>query len=583
MLRPQWGSVLLVLAVWSRICCAQNDGDDDDNELGLEAVPSTADFLRRATARGTIIGDYAYFDGGEVSQLVGGKSPSDDRPSNAVNRTLSIDLSQSWKPSNVTIKEITKTSPNLNRQALFTDESSNSFYIWGGHTSWGAPVPQNELWRFTADGSGGGDWTTQIPGNPDVFRDLKRAEGAVFCSTPDSAFQFGGVATMASNGAYFGATPGFVHINFTTQAWSNYTEGPWSAYRTLYAAEAEYIPTFGPNGLVMLIGGETRELGSSRGNRGFLSFQNLTFMDPVTRDFHYQRTTGTAPSGRFYHCSAGVEGKNGTFIYGGRNDRNNEVYDDAYVLTLPGFHWEKVDYEAKSPRSGHACLVVGKRQLLSFGGVNHEPGMPKLWQDPDPWPQGLGVFDMTELNWTNEYDADASDYDSPQVVKSWYADGGLDDVKWSSQEVATLFGKTDGQVEEGGGSDNQDGGGGNGSDSGSDNSSSTPVGAIAGGVVGGIAAIAIVGLIVWFLRRRSKQREAAGVSESHHAGVGGSSPSKTSYMPVSPSAMTPSELDQTQRVEMQDSSPKPELPAAPQYYAAELDGTGVGGQAPQQR
>ncbi|KAM0276761.1 hypothetical protein ACHAQH_006410 [Verticillium albo-atrum] len=577
MLHPSWSSVLLVSALWLRICRAQNDGDA--NELGLEAVPPNADFLRRATARATKIGDYVYFDGGEISQLVNGRNLSDDRPSNAVNRTLSIDMSKSWKPSDVTIREIRKISPNLNRQAMFTDASSNSFYIWGGHTSWGAAVPKKEVWRFTADGSGGGDWTTHIPANPDTFDELKRPEGGVFCNTPDSAFHFGGIATRSTDVRYSGALPGFVQVNFTTQTWTNHTEGPWSAYSTIYAAAAEYIPTFGPNGLVMLLGGETRELGGSSGNRGYLSFQNLTFMDPATREFRYQRTTGNAPSGRFYHCSVGVEGKNGTyeiFIFGGRNERNNEAYDDVYVLTLPGFHWEKVDYEPESPRSGHACLVVGKRQILSIGGVNHEPGMPGLWQDPDPWPQGLGIFDLTDTKWTNEYDAESDDYDSPQVVKSWYADGGLDAVEWTSTEVATLFGKTNGNVEEGNGSGGQDG---NDSDSGSDNSSSAPAGAIAGGVVGGVAAIAIIGLLIWFLRRRSRQRDVAGVSGGSEAGVGGSSPSKASYMPVSPSAMTASELDQTHRVEMHDSSPKPEL-AGPQQMAVELDGTGVGGQAP---
>ncbi|KAF3351459.1 hypothetical protein VD0002_g4822 [Verticillium dahliae] len=580
MVRPMTGSVAVVLALCLGMCSAQNDAGD--NELGLAAVPSNADFLRRATTRATQIGDYVYLDGGEVSQLIDGKPPGEDRPSNAMNRTLSIDMSKSWKPSDVTINEIRKTSPNTNRQALFTDKSTGSFYIWGGHMSWGAPVTKKELWRFTADSSGGGGWTTRIPANPDSFSELRRTEGGAFCNTPDSAFHFGGVATRATDVNYSGPAPGFIHINFTTQAWTNYTEGPWSAFRTIYAASAEYVPTFGPNGLIMLLGGETRELGGSSGNRGLLDFRNLTFMDPVTRDFHSQQTTGNAPSGRIFHCSVGVEGKNGTyeigFVFGGRNQRDNQAYDDAYVLTLPGFHWEKVDYESKSPRSGHACLVVGKRQMLSIGGVNHEPGMPDLWLDRDPWPQGLGVFDITELKWTNEYDADAEDYDSPEVIKSWYADGGLDEVQWTSGVAALFQQGDDGGGGGGGGGD----GSGNGTDPGSDNSSSAPVGAIAGGVVGGVAAVAIAGLLFWFLRRRSRQRAAAGVTGGSEAGVSHPSPSKASYMPVSPSVMAASELDQTHRVEMHDSSPKPEL-AAPQQLAVELDGTGVGEQAPRHR
>lgn len=75
------GSVAVVLALCLGMCSAQNDAGD--NELGLAAVPSNADFLRRATTRATQIGDYVYLDGGEVSQLIDGKPPGEDRPSNA--------------------------------------------------------------------------------------------------------------------------------------------------------------------------------------------------------------------------------------------------------------------------------------------------------------------------------------------------------------------------------------------------------------------------------------------------------------------------------------------------------------------
>jgi hypothetical protein len=60
---------------------------------------------------------------------------------------------------------------------------------------------------------------------------------------------------------------------------------------------------------------------------------------------------------------------------------------------------------------------------------------------------------------------------------------------------------------------NEDGGGGGDSGDGDDSGSETPVGAIAGGVVGGVAAIAIIGFLIWFMRRRRRNQGKAGPNE----------------------------------------------------------------------
>ena len=39
----------------------------------------------------------------------------------------------------------------------------------------------------------------------------------------------------------------------------------------------------------------------------------------------------------------------------------------------------------------------------------------------DPWPQGLGVFDITDLEWKDRYDASAGPYQTPEMVKQYYA------------------------------------------------------------------------------------------------------------------------------------------------------------------
>lgn len=96
-------------------------------------------------------------------------------------------------------------------------------------------------------------------------------------------------------------------------------------------------------------------------------------------------------------------------------------FDQIYVLSLPAFHWFKADYPAASPRIGHSCNVVGKRQMLTFGGVDPSRGdLSDAWSFEDPFEQSLGVFDMSSMRWTEGYDPDAEAYRSPEVVQARY-------------------------------------------------------------------------------------------------------------------------------------------------------------------
>jgi hypothetical protein len=58
--------------------------------------------------------------------------------------------------------------------------------------------------------------------------------------------------------------------------------------------------------------------------------------------------------------------------------------------------------------------------MIVVGGYDWEAGFPKVWQDPDPWEQGIAVFDLPSLSWKDTYDPNAGEYDAPQVIKDWY-------------------------------------------------------------------------------------------------------------------------------------------------------------------
>ncbi|KAF6838715.1 kelch repeat protein [Colletotrichum plurivorum] len=530
MVSRSFTAALLAVGQLATTCMASSTGQWD--------APSADEYLRRVFPRTSVIGNYLYFDGGEVSQLVDGKNLT-FRASNPVNSTLSLDLSTSWTPSKVVMKQTQKGSaPKMMRQAIFTDKSSNAFYIWGGFASYDGKPPDPQLWKFDTDSKGGGAWSTEIKPGHDAFTKLTRSQGGVYVSTPDSGFYFGGFSQKTSDPNPNGPVPGYLQFNFTSraQAWTNSTDKvPYSQYGTIVGGAAHYVSSFGPNGLVMLFGGGEHIIGDGQAsdNVGYLSFGTLYFMDPVTKVWYSQKTSGTAPSPRMWHCAVGAEGSDGTyeiFIFGGSNTAADTAYDEVYILSLPGFVWTKANYESASPRDCMGCALAGQRQMITIGGINRKLGVPTFFKDRDPFPQGLGIFDLTELKWKDQYDAGAANYQSPAAVKAWYDEGNLDKVEYTSKDVAQLFSKKKSGTGSGSGSDDDDSG-------------SSNVGAIAGGVVGGVVGAALIGAAAWFFVRRRKRHQGQVGSDpaTAEAAPYAAGHQQHDYSPVPPT-LAPSEL-----------------------------------------
>jgi hypothetical protein len=94
-----------------------------------------------------------------------------------------------------------------------------------------------------------------------------------------------------------------------------------------------------------------------------------------------------------------------------------------YILTLPGFHWERLDGVDSPLRNDHSCAVVGNRQVLSWGGYHGAMGSGSEEEEEDPFHQGIGIFDMTTLEWSNSFNASASAYRTPDLIQDWYDEG----------------------------------------------------------------------------------------------------------------------------------------------------------------
>ncbi|KAI0193442.1 hypothetical protein F4808DRAFT_358465 [Astrocystis sublimbata] len=492
----------VLLAVWAalgRLGIAEEIRRRDDAD-GSE-IPSAHDFVRRGCSSVAVLGDYLYIDGGQVTERVNDSNPADS-PSFDAQTTWSIDLTEAWTPEKVSIRSIPKAAPLLNEQVHWTDPSTSSLYTWGGITSNGSS-PDRALWRLRADGSGGGSWTQVTQRDFLNFSKLKGIFGSAFTQTKDTGFAFGGAVTKASDDSVTKevpgyATPGLISYNFKTGEWDNSTTTFYGGYGTSLNARAEYVP-FGPNGLLMFLGGAESPVDTTNETIAETSWNSITMVDPVTKQWHRQSTSGIKPPTIESHCSVGVPGPNGTyeiFIYGGVSDQLRGTSSEVYVLSLPGFVFFKGPTDAP-PRSDHQCAIVGegKRQMLSFGGIDGENRTFTAPRTADPWPYGIGILDMTELEWTHSYDPEAAAYDTPTVVKEWYDDGNLKNVNWDNEDVEALFMKQDADPKKPAPPQN------------STTANAHSTSAIVGGAVGGVVGAVAIGMMSFMLvRRRIRQR-----------------------------------------------------------------------------
>ena len=117
---------------------------------------------------------------------------------------------------------------------------------------------------------------------------------------------------------------------------------------------------------------------------------------------------------------------------------HNAERDEVYILSLPAFAWFKANYTSVDPRIYHTCHVFGN-QMLSIGGLNPSfANSQDARNDTDPFWEGIKVFDMTALEWTNYHNASAAPYTPSEMILSYYG-GQQKYPSWSLSAVQDLF------------------------------------------------------------------------------------------------------------------------------------------------
>lgn len=107
-------------------------------------------------------------------------------------------------------------------------------------------------------------------------------------------------------------------------------------------------------------------------------------------------------------------------------------YDTINILTLPAFHWISIPYNPENPRHALSCNAVGGSQILTIGGVDSNAQVTGLTliqeivestfnSSPDPFAQGLAIFDMTTMAFSAQFTAGAPPYEQSDLVKQFYS------------------------------------------------------------------------------------------------------------------------------------------------------------------
>jgi hypothetical protein len=227
--------------------------------------------------------------------------------------TYSIDLTSSWTNETVVLNKILKDGPPVvNQGIVWLDVSEKSFYAYDGYTSESTGViaqpGPNALWQFLPNGAGGGIWTSVAAPSNTNFSQLSRCFAPAYASGEGLGFALGGVQDGQTIAGYTEAYPtGLVIYNTSSETWLNISALGYSSDGTSARAAAHFVPSFGPNGLLFVLGGQVGYSAT------YVSTSSVNFFDPVSQQWKIQAVSGT-PSET--SCVVGAPGDNGTYEVG---------------------------------------------------------------------------------------------------------------------------------------------------------------------------------------------------------------------------------------------------------------------------
>lgn len=236
--------------------------------------------------------------------------------------TLSVSLKESWVNSTVQFKVTNQTAPSFHKAAFWRDPNQPTAYLWGGWARKGNLPTTTELWQFTANDDGGGEWSMPDPANPDALIPLLRTNGASTATCNGKALYLGGYQSNITDSRCQTddklPTPGLMTYDMETRIWGNVSAAPGlNRYGTSIYGAAACAENLGRNGLFFPISGQVADVvpdfDQVKNSQFMMDTANLTFYDVENERWYWQQTSGDNPDTRGRHCVAGVQSSNGTY------------------------------------------------------------------------------------------------------------------------------------------------------------------------------------------------------------------------------------------------------------------------------
>lgn len=137
----------------------------------------------------------------------------------------------------------------------------------------------------------------------------------------DSAWVLGGITSewdvVDPSAPSVDLIPGMVQFDMASRSFFNSSVQCCKATSSIYRGALQYVPSFGPEGIYIAMGGQN---GILRHEQYATLIDFGTVFDPVKHEWWNQTTTGSEPSPRVEFCTAGINSTNGTY----------EMFDDHY-------------------------------------------------------------------------------------------------------------------------------------------------------------------------------------------------------------------------------------------------------------
>ncbi|CAG8972939.1 hypothetical protein HYALB_00001359 [Hymenoscyphus albidus] len=249
---------------------------------------------------------------------------------------------------------------------------------------------------------------------------------------------------------WYGAISGLVKYDFRNQTWSNSSTVGMAGYEEGFSVVGQgvFVPIFGQDGIIIFLGGDSPTSQDWKMASSLQPMSQITIFDVSSGQSYSQPATGTSiPVSRVSFCAVGVGASDNStweiFMYGGKRTSSiNHPLDPKtlpdlsaiYILTLPAFEWFKAPVDVTN-RLDHQREVMGSRQMLSIGGIIENNVTHK-----DPWADGLGILDMTEVAWKTEDDPHAAPYTPSSIIKEHYQDSTKHYPKsWGNPALEFIF------------------------------------------------------------------------------------------------------------------------------------------------